>query len=322
MTTIIQKIFYTMIFSVLLSASLHSSSSESLTSRMNVNLDTQGTITVNNNYLTNYILRGVDPETGEKGPMEFIKPSKQAVNFDFVDVGEWNGIFPSVDFKWPVKDFEETPIDLTQYNFPNNTQWNNSNIQIRGASLIGLFGPIDSVEDKIDKLSLFLSNLLGIAEASLESLGKAAAIKSTEGSSFEKFNALAQKIVNYKEQIQKAGGLLDMTHVALEQLNLLMDAAGVDKSSDTALAEFYHANYILIETVDKLKAVAGVTGGITAGDDVILKRTLAARYKAMYPKLIDKTTDDVFESEASIVFDEAENRLHTIKAVMVATLGS
>ena len=32
-------------------------------------------------------------------------------------------------------------------------------------------------------------------------------------------------------------------------------------------------------------------------------------------------TDEVFESEASIVFDEAENRLHTIKAIMVATLG-
>jgi ornithine carbamoyltransferase len=34
-----------------------------------------------------------------------------------------------------------------------------------------------------------------------------------------------------------------------------------------------------------------------------------------------EVTDDVFESEASIVFDEAENRVHTIKAVMVATLG-
>lgn len=33
-----------------------------------------------------------------------------------------------------------------------------------------------------------------------------------------------------------------------------------------------------------------------------------------------EVTDDVFESEASIVFDQAENRLHTIKAVMVATL--
>lgn len=35
-----------------------------------------------------------------------------------------------------------------------------------------------------------------------------------------------------------------------------------------------------------------------------------------------EVTEDVFESERSIVFDEAENRMHTIKAVMVATLGS
>ena len=34
-----------------------------------------------------------------------------------------------------------------------------------------------------------------------------------------------------------------------------------------------------------------------------------------------EVTEDVFESEYSIVFDEAENRLHTIKAIMVATLG-
>jgi ornithine carbamoyltransferase len=35
-----------------------------------------------------------------------------------------------------------------------------------------------------------------------------------------------------------------------------------------------------------------------------------------------EVTEDVFESVHSIVFDEAENRMHTIKAVMVATLGS
>ncbi len=34
-----------------------------------------------------------------------------------------------------------------------------------------------------------------------------------------------------------------------------------------------------------------------------------------------EVTDDVFESPRSVVFDQAENRLHTIKAVMVATLG-
>ena len=35
-----------------------------------------------------------------------------------------------------------------------------------------------------------------------------------------------------------------------------------------------------------------------------------------------EVTDEVFESEQSVVFDEAENRMHTIKAVMVATLGA
>jgi ornithine carbamoyltransferase len=35
-----------------------------------------------------------------------------------------------------------------------------------------------------------------------------------------------------------------------------------------------------------------------------------------------EVTDDVFESEHSVAFDQAENRMHTIKAVMVATLGS
>ena len=35
-----------------------------------------------------------------------------------------------------------------------------------------------------------------------------------------------------------------------------------------------------------------------------------------------EVTDDVFESEQSVVFDEAENRMHTIKAVLAATLGN
>jgi ornithine carbamoyltransferase len=34
-----------------------------------------------------------------------------------------------------------------------------------------------------------------------------------------------------------------------------------------------------------------------------------------------EVTDEVFESENSVVFDEAENRMHTIKAVMAVTLG-
>jgi len=49
----------------------------------------------------------------------------------------------------------------------------------------------------------------------------------------------------------------------------------------------------------------------TIGEDIYQKYGLDAL----------EVTDDVFESSASIAFDEAENRMHTIKAVMVATLG-
>jgi ornithine carbamoyltransferase len=34
-----------------------------------------------------------------------------------------------------------------------------------------------------------------------------------------------------------------------------------------------------------------------------------------------EVTDEVFESGASVVFDQAENRMHTIKALLVATIG-
>ena len=35
-----------------------------------------------------------------------------------------------------------------------------------------------------------------------------------------------------------------------------------------------------------------------------------------------KVAEEVFEGPASIVFDQAENRMHTIKAVLAATLGA
>ncbi len=48
--------------------------------------------------------------------------------------------------------------------------------------------------------------------------------------------------------------------------------------------------------------------------------TIGAQIKEEFGLESMEVTEEVFESEASIVFDEAENRLHTIKAVMVATL--
>ena len=79
--------------------------------------------------------------------------------------------------------------------------------------------------------------------------------------------------------------------------------------------------------------VAEVTKKVmeNAGEKAIFLHCLPAFHdlktkigKQIYEKygLTDmEVTDEVFESSQSKVFDEAENRMHTIKAVMVATLG-
>ena len=53
-------------------------------------------------------------------------------------------------------------------------------------------------------------------------------------------------------------------------------------------------------------------------DDTTIGKEVAEKYNMKGLEV----TEEVFESHHSIVFDEAENRMHTIKAVMVATLGS
>ena len=50
--------------------------------------------------------------------------------------------------------------------------------------------------------------------------------------------------------------------------------------------------------------------------------TVGAEIAAVFGIDCMEVTDEVFESSASIVFDQAENRMHTIKAVLVATLGA
>lgn len=48
--------------------------------------------------------------------------------------------------------------------------------------------------------------------------------------------------------------------------------------------------------------------------------TIGKQIREKFGTACMEVTDEVFESDASIVFDEAENRMHTIKAVMAATL--
>jgi ornithine carbamoyltransferase len=70
----------------------------------------------------------------------------------------------------------------------------------------------------------------------------------------------------------------------------------------------------------------------TENPDVIFMHCLPAFHDQMTAVGVDifekfgikemEVTDEVFRSRHSVVFDEAENRMHTIKAIMVATIGN
>ena len=60
------------------------------------------------------------------------------------------------------------------------------------------------------------------------------------------------------------------------------------------------------------------------GTDTEVGKEIASTFGQLYPNLVEgslEVTDEVIESKQSVVFDEAENRMHTIKAVMYASLG-
>jgi ornithine carbamoyltransferase len=122
------------------------------------------------------------------------------------------------------------------------------------------------------------------------------------------------------------------------QITITEDVAAAVKGCDVLLTDVWvsmgEADEVWAERIKLLTPyqVNAAALALTGNPDVKFMHCLPAFHNtetAVGKEIFEKygmdaleVTDDVFESPASVVFDEAENRLHTIKAVMVATLGS
>ena len=66
----------------------------------------------------------------------------------------------------------------------------------------------------------------------------------------------------------------------------------------------------------------GAANLITLGRAAGLRVLATSRDEGKRARALEIGAHEVFESDASVVFDQAENRMHTIKAVLVATIGT
>jgi len=133
-------------------------------------------------------------------------------------------------------------------------------------------------------------------------------------------------VKNAQEIASETGGTIKLTDSVDDGIN------GVDAIYTDVWVSMGEADEVWEERINLLKPYqVNMEMLKKADDEVIFMHCLPAFHdlKTEVGKKIHEkfglesmeVTDEVFESKHSVVFDEAENRMHTIKAVMVATLG-
>ncbi|CDF57392.1 Ornithine carbamoyltransferase [Thermobrachium celere DSM 8682] len=127
-----------------------------------------------------------------------------------------------------------------------------------------------------------------------------------------------------REVAKETGAVIEITDniEALKGADVIYTDVWASMGEEAQLAERVRLLTPYRVTMDMLKA--------TENPDVIFMHCLPSFHdfetkmaKDAMEKMgldIREVTDEVFRSKHSVVFDEAENRMHTIKAVMVATL--
>ncbi|MEI5640594.1 MULTISPECIES: Lcl domain-containing protein [unclassified Pseudoalteromonas] len=273
---------------------------QKLTSGISVDVNSDGLIQVHNGYSTNYIFRGIDPATGDRGEIELIAPSNKAVDFDIADL-EWSGLFPSVDFKPPSKASVTTSIGLGNYNYPNNKSWKNSDFVLHGASLVDLVRrfPADKQEG-IDVLTLFLLNTVTLADIGLEALERGEKSGLIAKEKIKKLTSLAELLRNYEEQLKRTEVLLSYSQVMLETVNAYINAANITPEDAPYIFEFKKYFEITLDAAAKVAELTSYTFPDNSKEKDQVRGTIKQQFKQLKSSLLK---DIDFEQPARNVID-------------------
>lgn len=294
---------------------------ENLTNRVDAEIDEQSKLTINSGYLTNYIFRGIDPSTGEKGSMKLVKPTKSALDFDFVDI-EWDGLLPKgVVLKGITREKEPTEIYLDSYPYPNSIKWDNSDFTLTGASLLDLIQNLPSDrQGAIDAITLFLLNTAAIAEIGLDAFEGVGNVSDISLEKFDKIKELAELILDSKALIDRAESLITYSEVVHETAILFMSAANLKEEDNLFLYEYLSYIEVTLTSATKLKNLIGYQGQSSKDDKRIIRGTIKNQYKEFKNDFdLDKPAEEVLDFIATKFaedFEAANNENEKLEQIL------
>lgn len=288
---------------------------QALNDRISVRLEASGELTITNSYMTNYVVRGVDRESGDVGPGRLITRNTDKIDFNSIVEIEWDGLYPSLDVGAPEFGTVTTSIDLTAYAFPNDSTWENADLQVRGANLIGLINDFpDTSDEQLDALLLFLLNALVVAEVSTEAFVSADSISGSD--LLEKLRPFAERIQNYKSYLGQAEDILILSEEFLVFADRAFSSAGIQTENvPEALGAYQYAR-------DFIDAVEALNFEIptTESSRIARRGTIASQYRKLLRSSAEDTIETVLNEavdQFSADYDAATNASEQLKVIEI-----
>ena len=276
-----------------------------------MSLNQSGSLKVETNYLTNYFFRGVNNQTGAEGVPRIIQRNDRSLDFSSIADLEFDGdgLIPfSVDFSYPEFNRVETITDLRTYPFPNNGQWQNSILQFRGSSLIGLASNLpDTNTERVDAILLFLLNTLTLTENLLSVLSESgqAGVGNVDRV-LERIRPLAERIANIEQEIQNLQTLLVFVDLFISQMKSMISVAGIQMENEPVFQNNLRYYQLFTEAIERLESVFGALNRASASTTTSARRTLADQYARLMSTAPNTDADSIL-SQASVQFSNQYN---------------
>lgn len=277
---------------VITSDVMAASTSSSLNSRMNLELDDKSQLKIKNSYLTYYIMRTRNPRNGNIGSWSLVKPADKRVKWDVIKAEKWgDGWFPKVEFKAPEFEFADSSVELQRLEYPDGLNWQNSDLLFEGSSIAGLFSDNSNWnDDKAALVSLMLINSLrgaGIVAGTFSEMGKMKDRKTLE-TLYPKLQSVVKTLHNFNDSVKKIKPYVSYIRATLQYIDAIHKAVNGD---DTEMLPLLREFQLLD---DQIKFISDSIGDSKAEDDNAKKAAgeeLARRFKLDTNKPYDQLID-------------------------------